>query len=136
MTTEQEAVREFGVQFLILRQDLDGLALWCRNAARNGWRLNSAVTQQLQALFHDAAGMGTWDVASELSPDLRVVRLTVFAQVPADAYAEVRRRILDQVSDMPIEMEGGVAKYTARSRPISPLFRAIFDVLDIQAPDT
>jgi hypothetical protein len=134
MTTEQEAVRDIGIQLLMHRRQLGDDLQRCSDPACNGWRLSPVVTQRLQELIQEAAGVGPWEVSSAMSDDLRFVRLTLTSQVPVNAHDAVMRRILDQSGGMVVMTEDGVPWLTDAGSERGPLLNKILDALGIQAP--
>jgi hypothetical protein len=134
MTTEQEAVRDIGIQLLMHRRQLRGPLAWCGDPACSDWRLNSALVQTLQMLMQDATGAESWEVSAALSADDRFVRVTLTSQVPADAYDAVKRRILDQAGGTVVTTGDGVPWLTDAGSERGPLLAKMFEALGIQAP--
>jgi hypothetical protein len=125
MTTEQEAVRDIGIQLLIHRRQSGNDLQRCSDPACNGWRLNPVVTQRLQELIQEAAGAGPWEISSVMSDDLRFLVLTLASQVPVGAYSAVLGRILDSVGGSPV--------LTEQNSPPGPLLNKMLDALGTQA---
>jgi hypothetical protein len=131
MTTEQEAVRDIGIQLLLSRRQVGDQVQWCSDPARNEWRLNPVMTQRLQELLQEAAGVGPWGVSSVMAEDLSFVRITLTSQVPVDAYDAVKRRILGQAGGTVVTTEDGVPRLTDASSEPGPLLRGIFKAVGI-----
>jgi hypothetical protein len=134
MTTEQEAVRDIGIQLLLSRQQLGDQVQRCSDPACNGWRLNPVVTQHLKLLLQSMAGPCPWEISSAMSDDLRFVVLTLASQVPVEAYRAVLGRILDDIGGSPVETEDGIPILTAQNTPPGPLLAKMFEVLGFKAP--